>query len=218
MVERKHVACPVALLGGMLVVCLAAGVSVPAQEAVAAPVSSATGAEVPLDLLALTFSLPSAQVQATQADARIPVVWSVYTQLQPTGKSVGRIVPPYPIGVGKFAGAHFRGPQANWAGYDTLVLHILCDEPGTLSLHLSEYDGEQREDFSYRWGDLTAGSQTLRVRLAPVPEGDLEPSPILRDGAWNPDEQHGVDLLLPAYPPGFVITGLFLERAAEEGN
>lgn len=128
-------------------------------------------------------------------------------------------MPPSTIIPGRFAAARFTGDQLSWAGFDTLVLDVVCQGTGQVAIVLAEHDDGKRENFAVRLESLDPGRHQLRFRLAPVPQGDLTPSGLTRDGLWNPDTETGVHMILADYPRGFVIESMRLEQSvpAEEG-
>jgi hypothetical protein len=146
------------------------------------------------------------------ASGGIPV-WNDHARVTRGPENRPEIVPPFPIMPGRFAVGRFRGEELSWAGYDTLVLEVRSKVEGRLMILFSEYDGEQREDFTFLVESLPAGESTLRVTLKAEPEGDLTLSSQGGDGVWNPDEDTGVNMILGNYPKGFVIEGLQLEMS-----
>ena len=130
-----------------------------------------------------------------------------------------RIVPPSEIIPGQFASARFVGDSADWDGFDTLAMDVVCQAKGQMVIVLAEQDDGKRENYSLILRTLRPGRQQIRFRLAQAPEGDLKPSGLTRDGLWNPDAETGVHMILADYPRGFAIEGMRLERSVptEEG-
>lgn len=143
-------------------------------------------------------------------------VWNTYTTVRaPERQSAGTplIVPPQPILAGKFAVAHFGPAGVDWSGYDTLVLGVTTDAPGNLVFSIAEDDDHTAESYLVTV-PLEGGDQTLSVRLEAAPAGDLAPTAMAQDGAWNPGPETDVTLVFLDYPPGFAIEALTLASSA----
>jgi hypothetical protein len=140
-------------------------------------------------------------------------VWNDHARVRPGPANTEEIIPPSPIFPGRFAVARFRGENLSWVGYDTLVLDVRSAGEDRLVIVLSEYDDGMREDYTILMESVPPGKRSLRFRLAPVPDGDLSPSPLTRDGEWNPDDVDGVNVVFSSYPEGFVIEGMRLEMS-----
>lgn len=167
----------------------------------------------------LDLTLASVKAQQEQKP-----IWNGYTVVRnavgKSGATAAEIEPPYPILVGKFAVARFQGADASWDGYDTLIIQARCKGEGVVQFTLGERDDEGEEAYFVETKNLAPGRHTLRLRLVAAPAGDLAPTAKVGDGAWNPDDEHGVELILAGYPEGFVIESLRLEKSAsvDEGD
>jgi hypothetical protein len=194
-------------IGGILLLVFLTGLTFHASPvAHAQGVDSATPSVRPgivRDLVAISIPTLSSQVP----------VWNMHTRVQMKPEGGARIVPPSPIIPGNFAGARFTGEEADWEGFDTLILDVVSEEAGQFVIVLAEYDNGKRENYSIAVERLRPGRQVLRWRLSLRPGGDLRPSGLTRDGAWNPDAEKGVHMILADYPRGFAIEGMRLEQS-----
>jgi len=173
-----------------------------------APSGAAPGKGFPAPVA--SCDLAAASVRAASAGAP---AWNSQTHVVNRPGIGAEIVPPATIVPGRFAAARFRGGAMSWVGFDTLVLDVRSQGEGELVIVLSEFDEGVHEDYTLRLESIPSGSSALRFRLAPTPEGDLKPSPLTRDGEWNPDDLDGVNLILADYPQGFAILGMRLEMS-----
>lgn len=110
---------------------------------------------------------------------------------------------------------HFPSSLVDWTAYGELRLTVELPQPGNLGLLFTEEDGDRRETYVVNYLDQAAGTQTLTVKLAPAPAGDLVSCYPPADGEWNPTEDFGVLLRFGPYPSGFRVSELQLIGQAD---
>jgi hypothetical protein len=106
----------------------------------------------------------------------------------------------------------FRGKAARWADYSWLRLEVESASSGVLNVALREPDGEKLEP----WVAVTrlkGGTQSIWIRLAPKPTGDLILGGPQRDREWNPDTEQRLTLTLT--PGGGRLRILAIELARQ---
>lgn len=143
-------------------------------------------------------------------------VWHHAVWAEALDKEGVRIVPPEVIIPGQFLRADFVGESMSWAGYDTLILDFSCTGKGQLALGFSEFDGDNRENYSLLVGEVEPGNHRMTFHLATAPSGDLAAT-LVRDGVWNPDAERGVQVVFVDYPAGFEIHAMLLDNQPEQG-
>jgi hypothetical protein len=110
------------------------------------------------------------------------------------------------------------GPPADWSGYSFLLLDVDSTVPGILNLTLRESDGGELEPW-IAVVRLSGERETLAVRLAPKPDGDLILGGPQRDRAWNPDSEDRLTLTLTSGGGNLKVFGIVLAmKAPGEGT
>jgi len=101
------------------------------------------------------------------------------------------------------------GPAADWSRYSRLLLDLESTVPGTLNVTVRESDGGEFEPWIAVLR-LSSERETLTVRLAPKPEGDLILGGPQRDRVWNPDSADRLTLTLTSGGGNLRIYGIDL--------
>jgi hypothetical protein len=109
------------------------------------------------------------------------------------------------------------GPAADWSSYSRLLLDLESTVPGTLNLTVRETDAGEFEPWIALLR-LSGERQTLTVRLALKPEGDLLLGGPQRDRAWNPDSADRLTLTLTSGGGNLRVYGIDLVPGGRESG
>lgn len=162
-------------------------------------------------------SVPAVAAEPAEPPARIlwspdrspgGVNWNQVTR--PTRKLAGPS-DPVVISPGESAACVLDATAADWKEHDTLELDLTSDREGTLTILFRERDPAGIECWVCPLA-VASGSQTLRIRLVPEPQGPLRPALPQRDRAFNPEGEGPIDITFLAGPSQVRLHALTLRR------